>query len=117
MTSVSSLTVGPILMRPYNFKAVRSSPSGVKGFRQLTFSGDVDQAVADALDELVVNPVARLTVGGQSGVREYIEAESPGMPTISGMYLLTSFDSTLSVDPVWPFANFTLQATLLGTFD
>lgn len=114
MSAVSTLNVGPIITRPYNFRCTRSSPSGVKGFRTVTFSGDVDQSVADALDELVVNPAARRTIGGQSGVPEYVESDSPGMPTISGMYLLTSFDSTLSVDPIWPFANFTLQCILMG---
>lgn len=112
--SVSTLNVGPIVTRPYNFTAQRSSPSGVKGFRRVTFSGDVDIALADALDELVVNPAARQTIGGESGVLEYVESSSPGMPTISGWYLLTNFDSTLSVDPIWPFARFTLQATLIG---
>jgi hypothetical protein len=114
MSAVSYLNVGPISTRPYNFTAQRSSPSGVRGFRRLTFAGDVDAYLADMLDELVINPAARRTIGGESGVLEFVEAESPGIPTVSGWYLLTSFDSTLSVDPIWPYARFSLQATLIG---
>lgn len=116
-SSVSFLNVGPVMTRPYNFKATRDSPSSVRGFRRLSFSGTLEIGLADAVEELVVNPSSRLTIGGETGVREYVESESPGLASINGWYLLTSFNSTLSVDPLWPYVDFTLQATYLGDVD
>lgn len=114
LAAVSLLRVGPITAAPYNFNISRSSPSNAKGFRTITFSGDVDSDVADQLDELVVNPDARRSVGGQTGVQEYVESTSPALVSVNGYCLLTGFDATLSIDPNWPFASFSLTAILMG---
>jgi hypothetical protein len=114
VSQVSALAIGPIVTTPYNFKASRSSPSNVRGFRTLSFSGTLEIALVDQLDELIVNPAARTTIGGVSGVLEYVESSSAQLGTINGWCILTGFDSTLSVDPIWPYGEFSIQATYIG---
>lgn len=115
MTVASTLDVGPISTTPYDFSATRDSPSGTKGFSAVTFSGRLEQVLADALAELVVNPSSRSTIGGVSGVLAYIAAESAALVNYSGYYLLQSFESSPDgIDPDWPYVSFALSAVLIG---
>lgn len=111
----STLAIGPIITTPYDFHVQRSSPSNVKGFRIVTFTGQIENALADQLDAMVVNPATRVSIGGGVGVLAYVAASSTALPNLTGYYLLETFDSSPDgIDPDWPYSTFSLKATFVG---
>ena len=81
----------------------------------MTFSGLLELALCDQLDELVVNPAFRRTIGGETGAIAYVVASSAALPTMTGYYLLQTFDSSPDgINPDWPFAHFTLAGVFVG---
>jgi len=115
MTVLSTTNIGPVAMQPYNFLPQFNSTANVRGFRTGAFTGDVALAPAYALSELVANPAAYVTVGGATGVLEYVSSDNAMLTHFNGYYLLQSFDFTPSrIGDDARFTGFALHAILLG---
>ena len=93
----------------------RSSPDS-HGIRAASIGGSASWAAAKTLGELVANPTGRQTVGGFTGVLEYIVFDDSLLSDLTGYYLLQDFtisagqqDSLTTTD-----VPFTLSAAYLG---
>lgn len=115
MTVVSTLEIGPVVTTPYDFTATVAAASNPKGFRELSVSGSIENALAETLSEMVANRDARTTLGGVTGVLEYVIFGSPAMAHMTGDYLLLDFPTSPDgIDPDWPYSKFSLKAVYLG---
>lgn len=93
----------------------RSAPTA-HGIRPASIAGSASWAAVKALGELVANATARRTVGGFTGVLEYIVFDDTLLSDLTGYYLLQDFtisagqqDSLTATD-----VPFTLSAAYLG---
>ena len=91
-----------------------SSPTN-HGVRSCSISGTIEMAKGHQLAELVNNPAAQTTVGPATGVLEWVAMDGDALVSLTGYYLLESFD--LDIEHQYVFADrvgFTLKATYLG---
>ncbi len=107
--------IGPIVVDYRNPALSWKSEPSTHGIRPCTISGTVLMAQGHALAELVANPDARTTIGGFTGVLEFIEMDGDALASCEGYYLLQSLD--LNIDRQFVYggrAPFTLAAAYLG---
>ena len=111
--------IGPIAVDHRN-PVITWSSTEVDGVRPCRVTGQAEQASVRQLSELVANPDRRITVGGFSGVLEYVALSGP-VAEFAGWYLLDAIDVT--AERPWTVANFgtsllkpfSLSATYLGS--
>lgn len=115
MSLISTMEIGPVSTTPYNYTATVTSTANPKGFRAANFNGVITVAQAVTLSELVANPAARQTIGGETGVLEYVTSTSPVMGNFDGYYLLQSFNFVPDmIGENARFAGFSLSGVLIG---
>lgn len=116
-TLLSDLYIGPVLAPIYNWQPSWASRSTPNGFRAVSHSGHMTLTVAYQLSELVANRDRRVTIGGESGVLEYIWSESPVAANFNGWHLLTDFAmSPQKIGADARYTPITLGALHLGTY-
>ncbi len=84
------------------------------GIRGCRIGGLVEDAAADTLSELVNNPSAQVTVGGFTGVQEYLIFTGT-LAGKTGYYLLENFDESTEHSLMFTgFTAFSLTGAYLG---
>lgn len=110
--------LGPIAVRIQNPEFHPTSSHDSAGTRSFSISGLMRWTSAQQALELVDNPGRSLTVGAHSGVLEYLHFSDVLLRSMSGWYLLQSFDLTgshaYSVGGIDYPVPFSLSATYLG---
>ena len=107
--------IGPVTVDYRNPTLRWTSQPTSHGIRTCTISGTVTIAQGDTLAEMVANPGAQETIGGFTGVKEFIEMDGDSLASKEGEYLLMSFD--LEVEHRLVFGgrvSFSLNAAYLG---
>jgi hypothetical protein len=72
---------------------IDSSPAG-KGQSAVTIGGAGPHELVDSVREMVENYRVRETIGGQQGVKVYIEFECPSLDSKNGWFLLQGFSQS-----------------------
>lgn len=80
--------IGPVALDLFDPSFSWVSAPSAAGTRQASLNGTVDWAIAHQLSELVANPDRNLTVGGDSGVLEYVWSSDSMLRAFNGWYLL-----------------------------
>lgn len=90
-------------------------PTG-HGIRTGSISGSASWAAVNTLSELVANPDAQTTIGGRTGVLEWLEFSDSLMGSKTGYYLLEDFtqDADHRASLTATDVGFTLSAAYLG---
>ena len=115
MSGASTLTIGAIVTTPYEFAAQLGSVVNPKGFQSASLSGKLELVLCKQIKALVANPTARSTIGGVTGILEYVTATAAAIDDVTGYHLLQSWDhSTDGIDPDWPYASFSLKTVYIG---
>ncbi len=84
------------------------------GIRACSIDGLVEDAAADTLSELVNNPAAQVSVGGFTGVQEYLTFTGT-LAGKTGYYILENFDETTEHSMMFTgFTAFSLTGAYLG---
>lgn len=115
---LSDTYIGEVLAPVYNWAPAWSSASGSTGFRLVTYAGHMALAVAYQLSELVANRDRQVTIGGESGVLEYIWSESEVASNFNGWHLLKGFamsPAKIGSDAV--YTPISLTAVHLGSYE
>lgn len=110
------VSIGPVSLfhgnPDFSWSAAPTSRSG----QAASISGLTDWDEAHELRELIANPALQQTVGGSTGVLEWIEFDDDLLGPFTGYYLLTAFamsptqDSSVGGSPV----AFSLSADFIG---
>lgn len=110
------VAIGPVTISHGNPQFGTSGAPTEHGIESVSISGSCSWAAAHTLRELVKNPDAQTTVGGRTGVLEWLEYDDDLLGPLTGYYLLEGFsidagqkDSLTTTD-----APFTLAAAYLG---
>jgi hypothetical protein len=115
VTSVFSTTfLGPVRGQVYNAGPSWASDSSL--LRSATFAGHLTVAGAEQMSELLANTARRVTIGGHTGVLEFVWSESGVVNNFNGWYLLEQFSfEPYRIGDSTTYVAFTLDATYLGS--
>lgn len=112
--------IGPVAV-DYRDPNVTWTSESINGIRSCSITGLVTWTQAQQLSELVNNPARRITVGGESGVLEYLDLDDFHIRSFKGWYLLQSFSGpevehrfSVQVDRMAGPVPFSLDAAYLG---
>lgn len=112
------LAIGPV---PVTYRDPKLSFSGdptTHGISACSIGGLIEHNKAQQLRELVNNPTDRMTVGGFTGILEYVDFDGDTMSAFAGWYLLQSFEIQIeqqwSIHGVSGLTPFSLSAVFLG---
>ncbi len=110
------VAIGPVAISHGDPKFATSGGPTNHGIESVTIAGSCAWADVHTLRELVNNPSAQTTIGGRTGVLEWLEYDDDLLEPLTGYYLLGRFsldagqrDSLTDTD-----APFTLSAAYLG---
>lgn len=107
--------IGPVVVDYRNPSLNWTAAPTTHGIQPCTISGTIPVAEGHTLRELCANPDNQTTVGGFTGVQEEIVMTGDHLASLSGTYLLQSFD--FNVDRQFVYGGrvgFTLAAVYLG---
>ena len=90
-STVGLISIGPVVVNHGDPKFTWDSNASQHGIMPASVSGSCLWYQAQTLLELVNNRDARSTVGGRTGVLEWIEYGGPLLANLSGYYLLDTF--------------------------
>lgn len=111
----TTLYLGPVQSIGYNLAPAWTSAPAPGGTRAFTLSGTLPVAPAEQLSELVANDARRVTIGGQSGVLEYVFMDGGVSRDFNGWCLFDRYDFTpYRLGDGVKGADFTLSAVHLG---
>ena len=108
--------IGPVAISHGNPQFGTSGAPTQHGIESVSISGSASWAAVHALRELVNNPAAQTTVGGRTGVLEWLDYDDDLLGTLTGYYLLEGFsvDADHKASLTTTDVPFTLQAAYLG---
>lgn len=110
------VSIGPVAIS-HGDPAFSSSgrPTG-HGIRSRTIAGSCSWAAWHTLDELVANEDAQTTVGGRTGVQEWLEFDDEMLGNFTGYYLLEEWNGSADHKASLTTTDvpFTLTAAYLG---
>lgn len=89
--AVGLISIGPVVVNHGDPKFSWDSNATGHGIMPASVSGSCLWHQAKTLLELVNNPAAQATVGGRTGVTEWIEYGGPLLSDLTGYYLLGAF--------------------------
>lgn len=90
-STVGLISIGPVVINHGDPKFTWDSNASQHGSMPASVSGSCLWYQAMTLLELVNNPAVRRTVGGRTGVQEWIEYGGPLLIGLTGYYLLETF--------------------------
>ena len=104
---------GPVAAIHYN--PTYQQTATVDGISAVQIGGSLPLAAAQTLFELVNNKDDRTTIGGRTGVLEWVTSPYPVIAPFNGYYLFQSFDFVpYKFSDGTIAADFTLTAAYLG---
>ena len=110
------VAIGPVAISHGNPQFGTAAAPTTHGIESVSISGSCSWSAVHTLRELVNNPAAQTTIGGYTGVLEWLEYDDDLLEPLTGYYLLERFnldadqqDSLATTD-----APFTIQAAFLG---
>lgn len=89
-------SIGTVTLTQYEPSLSWTSEPTRHGIRRCTISGRCDWTDADELSELVANPARQQTIGGFTGVLEFVTFSDSLLSPKTGYYLLESFEQSAS---------------------
>lgn len=111
--------IGPVAISHGDPGFSSSAAPTTHGIEAVTISGSCSWAASSTLRELVLNPFAQTTVGGFTGVREWLYFDDDLLGDLEGEYLLQKFDRNAGQKDSLTTADvpFTLTAVFLGDIE
>lgn len=112
------LSIGPVAV-DYRRPSLKwtSNPSN-KGVRECSISGLIPLDAVHELSELVASPAEFRTIGGYTGVLEWMEFDGDVLLTFTGYYLISSFDVNIERELMFGgptgLTAFSMSAAYLG---
>lgn len=115
MSLYTTLYIGPVQGIGYNLEPAWASAPTPQGTRGASIRGSLRLAQAEQLSELVANGARRVTIGGETGVLEYVYFDGGVTREFNGWYLLQAFSfDPYRVGDTVQYAHYSLSAVHLG---